>query len=401
MHSPRLFDTFFLGGFECASHRRGDDNRRLDLIEACAHDRFAAADYAALRRHGIRSVRDGLRWHRIEAEPRHFDFSSFLPMLRAARGDGADGQRTQVVWDLCHYGYPDHVDIWRPSFVDAFARFARATATVVRQETDAVPFYCVVNEASYWSWAGGEHGLISPLATGRGLELKHQLTRAAIAGIEAIRDVDSRARFVQTDPLIRTHPGSPDHVEAAASYNRAQFDGWLLLTGELWPGLGGDPRYLDIVGVNHYSDNQWEHGGDGHGRTIAPADPRFRPLRELLADVAAKFPQRPILVAETGAEADARTPWLRYVGDEVIAALQAGVPIEGVCLYPVADYPGWTDERHCPTGLVGYAGPDGRRPVCTALADELTRQQQRVAQAVSAARPAPAARRLADHAESR
>ena len=386
MHRPRLFDSFFLGGFECASHRR-QDGRRLDLIDACEHDRCAEADYGALGRQGIRTVRDGLRWHRIEERPNHHDFSSFLPMLRAAHA-GGPGRRTQVVWDLCHYGYPDHLDIWRPGFVDALARFARATARVVRSESDEVPFYCVVNEASYWSWAGGEHAMISPHATGRGLELKHQLTRAAIAGIEAIREVDPRARFVHIDPLIRAHPASNDDVESAASYDRSQFDGWLLLAGDLWPGLGGKPSYLDIVGVNFYPHNQWEHGGESHGRTIALGDPRFQPLRELLGRVAATFGHRPILVAETGAEGDQRAPWLRYVGEEVRAALRAGVPVEGVCLYPVLDYPGWTDERHCPTGLLGYPDAEGRRPVCNELAAELARQQQLVADALGSPRPA-------------
>lgn len=385
MHSPRLFDSFFLGGFECASHRR-HDGRRLDLIDACQHDRHVDADYGALRRHGIRTVRDGLRWHRIEVSPNRYDFSSFLPMLRAAAG-GSGGRRAQVIWDLCHYGYPDHLDIWRPSFVDALARFARATATVVRQESDDVPFYCVVNEASYWSWAGGEHGLINPYGAGRGLELKHQLTRATIAGIEAIREVDPRARFVHTDPLIHAHPASPEDAESAASYDRSQLDAWLLLSGELWPGLGGKPSYLDIVGVNFYSNNQWEHGGDAHGRTIPPGDPRFLPLRELLARVATALPRRPILIAETGAEGELRAPWLRYVGEEVRAALRAGIPVEGVCLYPVVDYPGWTNERYCPTGLLGFAGLDGRRPVFPELADELAAQQRLVGGTIAMCRP--------------
>ena len=85
----------------------------------------------------LRTVRDGLRWHLIEARPRDYDWSSFLPMLRAATAAGV-----QVVWDLCHYGWPDDIDIWSPEFVERFAAFAAAAARVVRDETDAVPFYC-------------------------------------------------------------------------------------------------------------------------------------------------------------------------------------------------------------------------------------------------------------------
>ena len=39
---------------------------------------------------------------------------------RGGRGAGDVG--------FCHYGWPDHLDIWRPQFVDGFARFAAAVA---------------------------------------------------------------------------------------------------------------------------------------------------------------------------------------------------------------------------------------------------------------------------------
>jgi len=84
-----VFQSFFLGGFECSAHRL-PSGKRLDLIAATAHDRHAAADYARLRAHGIRTIREGLRWHLIEREPYRYDFGSAVPLLRAAR-DGDAG----------------------------------------------------------------------------------------------------------------------------------------------------------------------------------------------------------------------------------------------------------------------------------------------------------------------
>ncbi len=84
MHHPSVFKSFFLGGFECSNHRRSD-GRRLDLLAATGHDRWAAHDYAELHRHGLHAVRDGLRWHLIERQPGQYDWSSFLPMLQAAQ----------------------------------------------------------------------------------------------------------------------------------------------------------------------------------------------------------------------------------------------------------------------------------------------------------------------------
>jgi len=370
MYRPTLFDSFFLGGFECSTHRR-HDGRRLDLLAATGHDRLVAEDYRALQRHGIRSARDGLRWHLIERQPGRYDWSSFLPMLAAARDSG-----TQVIWDLCHYGWPDDIDIWRPEFVERFARFAGEAARLVREHSDAVPFYSPVNEISFWAWAGGDHARFNPLGQGRGAELKHQLIRASIAAIEAIRAVEPRARFVQVDPAIHISAQvlRPAAQREAENARQAQFEAWDMLCGKAWPGLGGKPEYLDIVGVNYYSDNQWYLGGD----TIVRGHPDYRPFRGILKEIHRRY-GRPILVAETGAEGDLRGDWLRYVSEQVGLALQQGVPVEGVCLYPVLDYPGWDDDRHCPTGLFGFPDARGERPEHASLADELRLQQTRFA----------------------
>ena len=138
-----------MGGFEGSSHRRGD-GRQLDLVAATRHDEQAAADYRMLAACGVATVRDALRWHLIERRPGRYDWSSFLPMLAAAHRDGV-----QVIWDLCHYGLPHDIDIWSPAFPERFGAFAGAAARLVQEAGDGVPFYCPVNEISYWAWAGG------------------------------------------------------------------------------------------------------------------------------------------------------------------------------------------------------------------------------------------------------
>src|SRR4051812_21164917 len=70
-----IFQSFFSGGFECSTHR-SQCGRRLDLIAATAHDKHAVYDYARLREQGIRTVREGIRWHLIEQTPNRYDFSS-------------------------------------------------------------------------------------------------------------------------------------------------------------------------------------------------------------------------------------------------------------------------------------------------------------------------------------
>ena len=73
-----------------------------------------------------------------------------------------------------------------------------------------------------------------------------------------------------------------------------------------------------------------------------------------------------------------RATWLRRVGDEVHAALVAGTGVVGLCLYPIVDFPGWDNDRHCQNGLWDYPDEAGNRPIHAPLALELARQQLRL-----------------------
>jgi hypothetical protein len=146
------------------------------------------------------------------------------------------------------------------------------------------------------------------------------------------------------------------------------------------PELGGHADVLDVMGVNYYPFNQWFVGG----QTIAYEDPAYTDFKHILIRVYQRY-HRPILVAETGAEGEHRAPWLRYVCDQVAQAMAAGVPVQGICLYPVTDYPGWANDRHCATGLLGFPDELGRRPVDQDTATELAAQQARFARPVAPA----------------
>ncbi len=361
---PANFQSFWMGGFECSTHRRRD-SKRLDLLASSGHDVRAAADYRLLAGHGMKTVRDGVRWHLIERRPGLYDFASLLPMVRAARDTG-----TQVVWDLFHYGYPDDLDLFSPAFVSRFAKFAGAVAQLIHSENSAIPYYVPINEISFFTWVAGDVGAFFPFQRGRGAELKGQLVRATIAAIEAVRNVDPRARFAVAEPLINITPRSTSaaDVASATSYTDSQFEAVDFLAGKARPELGGGPQYLDIVGLNFYDRNQWVDMAP----PVMVGDPRYTPLRELLARVAARV-ERPLFIAETGTEGTARVPWLRYVASEVFAARAAGIDVEGLCLYPILSHLGWDDDRHCPNGMFEAFGPEWPRTVDEPLAAELAR----------------------------
>ena len=369
-----LFQSFMMGGFECATHRRRD-GLQIDVLESTGHAAQAAGDYRLLREAGIRTVRDGFRWHLIEAgAPGVYDWSSFLPMLAAAQAEG-----TQVIWDLCHWGVPRGLDVFSPEFVTRFEAFAGAAARVVFEHSGGaagpVPFYCAINEMSFWAWVGGDVQAFAPHAEGRGPELKQQLARASLAGMRAVRAVDPRARFVQAEPLIDIAPeyldakAYPLILEHAAKHTESQFQAWDLLAGRLDPEIGGAEEMLDIIGINYYWNNQWVHGGDRK----PPGHPDHKPLHIMLLELWRRY-GRSIMITETGAEAGADVGWLGYIAAEVRQAIREGVPMEGICLYPVMDYPGWDDERHCRCGLIAVDEAWHGRRLRADLVNELKAQ---------------------------
>src|SRR5919107_5780620 len=77
-----LFQSFWIGGFESASHIN-QSGVRIDMVSATQHDELVDEDYARLGEWGIRTVREGVRWHLIETA-RGFDFSSLEATVKAA-----------------------------------------------------------------------------------------------------------------------------------------------------------------------------------------------------------------------------------------------------------------------------------------------------------------------------
>lgn len=365
----RIAESFFMGGFECSTHRLRS-GRRLDLSASTRHEEFAAEDYARLARAGIRTARDGIRWHLIESAPGRYDFDGARRMVAAALHAGV-----QVMWDILHFGWPDHVDPFHEDFPPRLAAFASGFAEVLREEGDFAPLVAPVNEISFLAFAGGEAGFFNPFAHGKGDALKHQLVRGALAAGRAVREVNPATRLVHTDPIIHViaRPDRPEDEPAARAHEQAQYASWDAIAGRAHPELGGSPDMLDILGVNYYVHNQWAYPG-GHRSMVRPSSPSYRPVRAMLADVFARY-GRPMFIAETGIEDAPRPAWLAYMGHEARAAIRQGVDLFGVCLYPIVNHPGWDDDRHCHNGLWDYADDLGDRPVFVPLAEELARQR--------------------------
>ncbi|MDW8846640.1 beta-glucosidase [Erwinia sp. MMLR14_017] len=371
-HQPTLFKSFFQGSFACSTACR-DEGKRVDLVVNSGHDTLLNKDYAQLAAENLLTARDGARWYLIEKQPGEYDWSTFLPMLHAAKK-----HEIEMIWELAHFGWPSGLDIWQPEFIDRFAAFARAAACLMRDEGFDAPFITPMNQISFWSWAGGDVAWFNPGVTGRGRELKQQLVRASLAAMRAIREELPAAKFVLTDPLV--HVATAEHSDAsqqnARQQHEAQFEAWDMLCGRLQPELGGDLSLFDVVGVTWYPDNQWYITGE----PLEPHQPEYRSLASLLEEIWQRY-QRPLLIAETGAEGDKRVPWLKYVVEQTSAALDKSVQVEGISLFPAVDYPAWADARRSPGGLFGLPDANGNRTIYEPYALEIRSQLIKMKQA--------------------
>jgi len=371
------FDSFFMAGFECSSHRRRD-GVRLDLIRATGHDRHALNDYRQCRELGLQTLRDGLRWHRIETAPGKYDWSSWLPMLEAAEEVGL-----QVIWDLFHYGSPDHIDQASEDFPNRFADFAVAALQLRETITKRPPTVCPLNEINFLSWAidDGYFPHVGPDERGW---FKRQLVKAAIASAKAIKERWPESTIIWAEPLIHVAPHDQRRktVRAAEANLRGMYEAYDWITGLAMPELGGNPSYADVVGLNYYPHNQWYLDGP----TIPMGHHEYRPLADMLVEMAERY-GKPVMISETGAEGTGRPAWLHYVCDEVREAQSRGTRVEGICIYPVTAYPGWDNSRHCHVGLFSSIQSDGSRHVYEPLREELERQRGIMTRERTFARP--------------
>jgi beta-glucosidase/6-phospho-beta-glucosidase/beta-galactosidase len=360
-----VFASFFQAGFECSSHRRRD-GVRLDLIRATGHDKHVRQDYQQVHDVGFRTVRDGLRWHLIGASPGRYNWSSWLPALEAAEEVGM-----QVIWDLFHYGSPDHIDPSAEDFPEQFTEFAVAALEVHQSVSRHPPLVCPLNEINFMAWAVDE-GYFPLVGVAQRGEFKRQLVKTAVTAAKAIKQRWPRSTIVWAEPLIHIAPHDRRRatVRAAEKNLRGMYEAYDWIIGLAEPEFGGDPSLVDVVGWNFYPHNQWYRGGP----TIPMGHHEYRPLADMLLEMAERY-GKPLFLSETGAEGSGKPSWLHYVCNEVREAMSRGADIRGICWYPITAYPGWDNSRHAETGLLSTVVADGSRHVDQRLLEEFEVQR--------------------------
>lgn len=367
MHNS-IFPTFFMAGFECSTFVWKDGERK-DYTVITGHDRHLQSDYESVMDLGIGAVREAIRWPLVDRGERKYDWSSVDPVL-----DVINDNHVTIIWDLCHYGFPDGCDPLSEECLRRFCAYCRGVAEYLGARSKALRFFTPINEITFYAAAATDMGWMYPFAKGKYRELKQRLCEMAIRGVKALREVDREARMVHVDPIIHAvpPPDRPDLADEAWEHAyREAYEAWDMLYGRLKPELGGSPEILDIVGVNVYNFSQAQMNADKSREILGPRDPRRRPLSELLNYAWERY-RLPVIIGETSGHKDQRAEWLRMTMEESMKAINGGVDLQGVCLYPFVDIPDWQTQEWAKIGVYDIEDREScERIPCDAYIEEL------------------------------
>jgi beta-glucosidase/6-phospho-beta-glucosidase/beta-galactosidase len=327
-----IFNTFFMGGYECADHinRSGE---RVNLLNETQHDIRVEDDYRLLAATGIKVVREGICWSAVESQPGIFDFTEVLHRIKTAEKFGI-----QQIWDLIHFGYPDDIFPTHPLFCHRFEKLCEAFALFYKVHSKQQLFVVPINEISFLSWHSGDVRGTVPFAVNSGWDIKYHLCKAAILGINILKEIIPDCRLLLVEPLIKVHAGATTESGAEALHNEHQFQAMDIIAGRMCPELGGSEDFLDILGFNYYWNCQWEC--DGEPLCWPDADHKRIGLSALLKQAYERY-RKPMILSETGHFGTGRIEWISEIMEECLSVVRSGIPLLGVCIYPVIDRPDW------------------------------------------------------------
>ncbi len=331
-----MFKSFFLAGFEC-TYALAEKGKRFDLLSASGHDKQYYKDYKMLYELGIKTVREGFSWSQIDKGNGVYDFSRFEPLIKAASEIGI-----QQIWDLNHFDFPEYLDPFSDLYSKAFGEYAKRVLELLRKYESGKLFITPINEISFFSWMS-DNGLWAPYGKERGAEFKKQLVKGSISAMKSIWQEDVNVAFIHTDPYMFRQPLRKKNLaekKFCEDFNEnVRFQSWDMISGRLHPELGGEPKYLNILGVNYYFYNQQQVGINGDRfsfRSIALNNKIRQTLPEIFRLLFKRY-KVPIMIAETGSYRSRREAWWKYVLEETDKAVGESLPILGVCAYPTLD----------------------------------------------------------------
>jgi beta-glucosidase/6-phospho-beta-glucosidase/beta-galactosidase len=372
-------------------------HRALDEYELIGHYEHWREDLALAKELGLRALRWGIPWYRVEPEQGRFDWrwiDEVLPYM-------VDELGITPIIDLMHYGCPfwlrrefDNPDY--PAAVSAYAaEFARRYKGLVR-------WYTPLNEPLVNALMCGKRGLWPPYLRGdQGyLRIMVQLAKGIVATVQALKETDPELIMVHVEAAGIVRAERADLEPLAMEDQLRRFICYDLITGrvdiqhQLYPWLvrnGVSPIdlawlvenniSLDVLGLNFYP--QWSTKQmyiNRQGKlTYRETERQGTGFAEMISGYHERY-QAPVIVTETSARGSHRTRsnWL-VEGIQAIKGLRSlGVPVLGYTWFPIFTMIDWSyrlargplEQYRLELGLYRLGQPGGPRWTRTPLVEQ-------------------------------
>ncbi len=333
--------------------------RVLDEYALTHHYTYWREDIDRAAALGVKALRYGIPWYKVESVPGVFDWSWTDRVLEYIAGKGI-----AVILDLMHYGTPLWLDnqFLNTAYPERVAAYAAAAANRYGR---LLKHYTPLNEPWVTAAFTGLHGIWPPYLRGDDglVKIMRQVARGMTLTIEAIRSAHPAALMISADAAGETIADTPE-LQALATHASARtflasdlvtgkvgadhpLFAWLLRHGMSEIDLAwhsSRPANIDIMGVNYYPESGVVGLRDVNGvatayRRRAGAAGMERALRSF-----AQRYNRPVMITETSTNGtlELRGQWLAESLAAITQIRAAGIPMIGYTWFPMFDLIDWS-----------------------------------------------------------
>jgi beta-glucosidase/6-phospho-beta-glucosidase/beta-galactosidase len=333
--------------------------RSLDEYELTQHYTQWKSDFDLVAETGVRAVRWGIPWYKVQPKPERWEWS----WVDAALDYLVNVKGITPILDLMHYGTPQWLE---NSFInccypDAVAAYA---AAVAERYGGLIRWYTPLNEPLVNAGMCGYDGLWPPYLRGDDGYFKMilALSRGIVKTMEAVRSVQPGWRTVQVEALWRNTTRAPELEERVRLSNELQYLSLDLTTGRVGEGhallrrlrkngltdtdlawFSEHALEYDVLGANFYpwSVKELAQRADGSAYD-RPVQTHGGQLAAAVAELHSRH-RLPIMVTETSSLGGiaARGQWMDETIDGVFGLRGQGVPVVGYTWFPLFTMIDW------------------------------------------------------------
>ncbi len=400
----RKFPMELWGGVECTVNRV--HNTYFDQLKRSEH-RSRLSDFDLFADLGIKALRHGVLWEKVA--PRDLedaDWSWADTSLSRLR----DLKIRPLVGLLHHGSGPRHTSLTDVEFPEKLAYYA----TAVARRYPWIQDYTPVNEPLTTARFSGLYGFWYPHGRNDFVFLQCLLNecKATALAMRSIREVNSKARLIQTEDLGKAF-STPRMAYQAEFENHRRWFSYDLLCGKvdhdhvMWRyalRAGVKPRDLewflenpcppDVMGINHYLSSERfldehidrypteTHGSNGQDRYADVVAARVRVqgadgISKLLMEAWERY-HIPLAVTEchNGCTREEQMRWFLEMWRGAYAAREAGVNVLAVTAWALLGSFDWNslvtrEEGHYEPGVYDVRSPSPRPTALCSLLKSL------------------------------